>query len=233
LRAERLALLVESLQFSWLKNKPTLDIGAFEVLQGSSVFLHGPSGSGKSTFLKLIAGLLLPQHGKVICQGIEISNLSEAKRDRFRADHLGFIFQQFNLISYLNGLENIELALEFSPARRLKVNSPRARAQELGEELGLEPKDLRRPVGELSIGQQQRVAAARALIGDPSLIIADEPTSALDTSHRDQFVKLLLKEASRIGSAILFVSHDRSLEKNFDVSVDLTLLNQVATREPA
>jgi len=152
------------------------------------------------------------------------------RRDKIRADHLGIIFQQLNLLPYLNIIQNVTLPCRFSTSRakRATQNNPIDKtAEQLIQSLGIHEEFLNRSVGKLSIGQQQRVAVARALIGGPDVIIADEPTSALDSENRDRFIELLDAQRKRFNCALLFVSHDLSLAKHFDRSIDLNTLNKV------
>lgn len=230
------AVEVGSLQFAWGQGAPALlDIGTFRLARGERLFLRGASGSGKSTLLGLIAGVLEPQAGRVEVLGHDMSNLRPAARDRVRADHLGVIFQLFNLVPYLSVVANVTLPVRFSRARRLAAgDDSAAEARRLLSRLGLEGDDiLSRRVMDLSVGQQQRVAAARALIGGPGLVIADEPTSALDADARDMFIELLSEEAIRSGAALLFVSHDGALAHQFDRAVDLADINAASARQEA
>lgn len=223
---------IEALRFAWKKGPPVLDIAAFRMEAGERVFLRGPSGSGKSTLLGLIAGVLQPQAGKISVLGQDMTGLAAAKRDRLRADRMGVIFQMFNLVPYLSVTGNVLLPLRFSSARRKAAgNDPQAEARRLLTRLGLEDETLlSRRVSDLSVGQQQRVAAARALIGSPSLVIADEPTSALDADARDRFINLLSEEVERSGASLLFVSHDASLAGLFTRAADLADLNRAGAR---
>jgi putative ABC transport system ATP-binding protein len=217
------AIAITNLAFRW---RPAdafcLEQVNATVHTGKSLFLHGPSGSGKSTLLNLIGGVLLPTHGSVSLLGQAQGELSASRRDAFRADHLGFIFQQFNLIPYLSVLDNVLLPCRFSALRASRVSEPEAEARRLLSALDLDPALLSRPAAELSVGQQQRVAAARALIGQPEILIADEPTSALDAERQAAFVELLLSEARLAGSTVVFVSHDLRLAAHFDHSLALT-----------
>ena len=223
-------VLLDKIKYSWVKGAPLLDIATCYISSGERVFIQGPSGSGKSTLLNLLTGLLLPDAGSVSIAGSDISSLSAVKRDCFRADHIGFIFQQFNLLPYLSLIDNVMLACRFSAIRTQRAvdhyGSVKQSAEQLLIELGLE-KQLRQgvTVAELSVGQQQRVAVARALIGSPDLLIADEPTSALDAASRDVFTKLLLAEASRHKSTLLLVSHDEALSHYFDRTILLEHIN--------
>ncbi len=228
------AIALSDLRFRWRTALPdTLNIEQFSVGAGERVFIQGASGSGKSTLLGLLAGVHMPTAGSVRLLGTAIHQLGSAARDRFRADHIGFIFQLFNLIPYLSVLENVVLPCRFSVKRRQYLMDkgvlPLAEARRLLGELGLDdPALLARPVTELSVGQQQRVAAARALIGAPEIIVADEPTSALDTDSRAAFIRLLLDECQASQATLLFVSHDQQLAAAFDRSVTLEKLNQLA-----
>ncbi|WP_125558459.1 ABC transporter ATP-binding protein [Pseudoalteromonas rubra] len=207
----------------------TLNIPKLEVAAGERVFLHGPSGSGKSTLLGLLSGINKPEAGSIRLLNSDLAQLSDAARDKFRADHIGTIFQNFNLLPYLSPVENVMLGCHFSRSRtdRIKASGKTLaqQAELLLQELGLDASIMSRSVAQLSIGQQQRVAAARAFIGQPELIIADEPTSALDADNRNTFIELLFKEASQYGATILFVSHDSSLATLFDKHLSLVELN--------
>lgn len=225
---------IENLGFSWPGQARSLEIGTFEIAAHERVFLQGPSGSGKSTLLGLIAGVLAPQQGRLDVLGQSLPGLSTAQRDRMRAESLGVIFQMFNLVPYLSVLQNVSLPCRFSPARRAAVDKAggvEAEARRLLSALGLSSSDiLNRKVIALSVGQQQRVAAARALIGNPALIIADEPTSALDADSRDRFIDLLSAQVTKSGASLLFVSHDSDLSRSFDRCVSLPQLNQALNK---
>ncbi|ENM5741950.1 ABC transporter ATP-binding protein [Vibrio metoecus] len=214
--------------FGWPgASTPTLEIAHLQVAKGEHLFVKGPSGCGKSTLLSLLTGINLATRGSVALLGCDMRTLSASQRDRFRADHIGYIFQQFNLLPYLSVLDNVTLPCHFSALRKQQVSgSLPQKAQSLLERLHLPNALLNKPVTELSIGQQQRVAAARALIGEPKLIIADEPTSALDFDNREAFIALLREEAERVGSTLVFVSHDPTLEKLFERSIHLPTLNR-------
>jgi putative ABC transport system ATP-binding protein len=186
------------------------------------VLLLGPSGSGKSTLLGLLCGTLRPDAGQVRLQGQNLAALRGAALDRLRAETFGVIFQQFNLLPYATGLDNVLLPLRFAPGRRARVATPAEEALRLLEGLGL-PADLMRraPAARLSVGQQQRVAVARAMIGRPPVILADEPTSALDAAAQDGFLGLLFEQCAATGAALLMVSHDARLADRFDRVVEM------------
>lgn len=223
-------LKIESLGFSWPGDVvPVIDGLNLEVGRGQRVFLAGASGSGKSTLLALIGGLVAPATGTIRFAGQDLAMLSRTARDRFRADHLGVIFQQFNLLPWLNPIANVRLGCQFSHIRRQRAGNADEAARKLLEGMGLPEDRWTRRADELSVGQQQRVAAARALIGQPDLVLADEPTSALDADRRDDFIELLFAEAERAGSAVLFVSHDRELASRFDATVELAEIHAVGT----
>lgn len=225
------ALCAGDLVFGWKQGRRDIDIRDFTVGAGERVFLRGPSGSGKSTLLGLIAGIVAPASGRLEILGQDTARLSPAKRDALRAASLGVIFQMFNLVPYLSVLENVLLPVRYSPERRRRAGgdaaSIEAEARRLLARLGLPEDILKRRVTELSVGQQQRVAAARALIGRPSLVLADEPTSALDADAREAFIQLLSEECAASGAALLFVSHDLSLAPLFDRTADLREINRV------
>jgi len=227
------AVQLTDLRFAWpAQARPCLDIAAFTVAAGESVFVHGESGSGKSTLLALLGGVLVPQAGSVRVLGTELTQLSAGSRDRFRVDHIGFLFQQFNLIPYLSMQDNVLLPCRFSARRRsralARTATLAAEAKRLLAELDLDESLWRRPVTQLSVGQQQRVAAARALIGAPELVIADEPTSALDAARQAAFLDLLARECALAGSTLIFVSHDARLASHCARSVALADLQRQA-----
>jgi len=226
---------LSNLGFAWPGQPELLDIPDFQLLPGESLFLKGPSGSGKTTLLGLLGGVQQPDRGRVSLLGTDLGKLSSSARDHFRVDHTGYIFQQFNLLPFLPVLENVLLPCRFSTTRAQRASKrhgsiEQAATQLLGH-LGIRSELLSRRADALSIGQQQRVAAARALIGQPELVIADEPTSALDSDSREAFIQLLFAECREAGSSLLFVSHDQSLAPLFDRSVSLADLNR-ATPAP-
>ncbi|MDR2406318.1 MAG: ABC transporter ATP-binding protein [Deltaproteobacteria bacterium] len=213
------AVKFENLAFHWPGEKPILTNLNLSLESGEKIFITGPSGCGKSTLLSLAAGILTPQEGEVYLAGKALSGLSGPKRDRLRGDCVGYIFQQFNLVPYLTPLENVMLPCRFSQVRRQSALSHgrnlEGEAESLLMRLSIPKELLSKAAAKLSVGQQQRVAAARALIGSPRLLIADEPTSALDYELGLQFLRLLMKECDEAGSSLLFVSHDKSLAAEF------------------
>ncbi len=222
-------LAMHNVLYTWDdSNSPLLDCEEFHADAGSKILIRGPSGSGKSTLLNLIGGVLVPQKGSISILGTEIQRLSNSERDRFRADHMGFIFQMFNLLPYLNVLENVLLPLRFSEHKLQKLRKnkvdPKQEAERLLTALGLDAK-LNQRVSTLSVGQQQRVAVARALMGSPELIMADEPSSALDSDTRAAFLELLFRECERSQTTLLYVSHDQGLENYFDRCVPISHFN--------
>jgi len=225
-------LSVENLRFRWpLGERDVVDIPELLIQKGERVFIKGKSGSGKTTLMSLIGGINQPNSGRITILEESIGLLNQSKRDQFRADHIGFIFQLFNLIPYLSVIENITLACRFSERRKANALSKSSTLEDEARRLlsylqfggrGL----MNKAVSDLSVGQQQRVAAARALIGAPELIIADEPTSALDADTRESFLSLLLNECELSDSTVLFVSHDQALESAFDRCIHLNQLNR-------
>ena len=192
---------------------PVLQIDNWSVDAGQRVFVHGPSGSGKSTLLNLVSGLLECQQGEVTILGERIDRMSRRQRDRFRANHIGYVFQRFNLVPYLSAIDNVALARSFSESREQTLAD--ADIEALLESLNVEPSGLHRPTSQLSMGQQQRVASARALVNRPELLIADEPTSSLDQDNRDNFLSVLMSLVEEHNMTLLFVSHDMGLARHF------------------
>jgi putative ABC transport system ATP-binding protein len=213
---------VSDVRFKWPgRGAFGFSLDRFALESEECVLLLGPSGGGKSTFLALLAGIVAPQAGRIVIRGTDISKLSAAARDRFRAEHIGIVFQMFNLLPYGSAIDNVLLPLNFAPARRARVlaggRTPLDEAKRLLRALGLDADRVAsQAASSLSVGQQQRVAAARALIGTPELIIADEPTSALDRNRQQAFLDLLFSEVKAQGSTLLMVSHDESLSGRFD-----------------
>ena len=208
-------------RFRWPGRVPfTLSVPQLSVSPGEALLLLGESGSGKSTLLSLICGTVTADQGNVTVAGTDLAQLSGAERDRFRAEQIGMIFQQFNLLPFGSVLDNILLPLRFAPDRKARAEDGRAAATDLCRALNL-PDILNAKAATLSVGQQQRVAVARALIGRPPVIIADEPTSALDADSQSAFLDLLFEQVRSHGLTLLMVSHDSRLGANFDRVVRL------------
>ena len=220
---------IESLNFYWSKKSNfKIFVPSLEIKKGEKVLLLGESGSGKTTLLSLICGFLNPLSGSISINGNTINELSSKTKDEYRADNIGIIFQQFNLLPYANVVDNVLLPLYFSQARSKNIVNKRAAALELFKQLRLPDDIAQYRASNLSVGQQQRVAVARALIGNPSLIIADEPTSSLDTNAQQLFLDLMFKQISENNSTLLMVSHDKSLSNRFDRQVNI---NEILIRE--
>jgi putative ABC transport system ATP-binding protein len=224
-----LSVLLKGVRFSYTKESPVLDIDSLEIDAGRRVFLYGPSGSGKTTLLSVISGILSPQEGEIYALGHNLRRLSASARDTLRGSEMGYIFQGFNLISYLSVEENIALPCRVHEGRRRRIRSGTLseETQRIARRLDIHGK-LDAPVHQLSTGQQQRVAIARAIIGAPSLVIADEPTSSLDHDRRDAFLALLTEMVVETESTLLFVSHDLTLARHFEQSLSLTSINRGA-----
>ena len=225
------AIRLGDVAFAYGARAPVLALEEVIVAPGERVFIEGPSGSGKSTLLSLVGGVAAPTRGVVEVLGEEVSALPASARDRFRADHMGFVFQMFNLLPYLSVQDNVLLPCRFSVARAGRAADGRGRAGLVDEaarllaRLGLGAGFLPRSAASLSIGQQQRVAAARALIGRPALIVADEPTSALDADNRARFARLLVDECAAANATVLFASHDPANAALFDRRLSMRELN--------
>lgn len=224
---------MEGVRFRWPGARGfSLSVDSFALPVGQRVLLVGPSGSGKSTFLSLLCGIVAPTAGTLDVLGKDMTKLSNSARDRFRAEHFGIIFQMFNLLPYGSVIDNVMLPLSFAEARakRASRNGPAVlEAARLLKSLGLDAADLAgHSAAALSVGQQQRVAAARALIGAPELIVADEPTSSLDGNRQLAFLDLLFAEAEAAGSSVIMVSHDEALGSRFDRVVRL---DEIATSQ--
>lgn len=218
------AIDIHNLCFSYDKNSSTniLEIERWQVNAGERVFVHGPSGSGKSTLLNLLAGVLKPQRGEISVCGQALHSMSGRQRDGFRARHVGLVFQQFNLIPYLTVRDNIQL-VRYHGHTSSKLDDA---IITLFDGLQLDPTLMDRRADALSVGQQQRLAIARALINQPELLIVDEPTSALDMAARDSFMQLLMALPGADDRTLVFVSHDPGLADYFSVKVEMQQLSK-------
>ncbi|PHS24694.1 MAG: methionine ABC transporter ATP-binding protein [Methylophaga sp.] len=213
------------------QGQDVLDITDLQVHQGEHLFIQGASGSGKTTLLNIMTGINQPYAGKIQVLGKALQNLSAIESDRFRVDNLGIIFQQFNLLPYLSLLENVQLPCWFSAKRRAQAGNSKQAAAELLQQLHIPKSMFDKPVNALSMGQQQRVAVARALIGKPEIIIADEPTSALDSDNRKRFLDLLFSQTDKQNSTLVFVSHDSQIAPYFSRTIDLSEINSAIDTE--
>jgi len=228
------AIELHGVSFSWPKSDPCLRIDNFSLKAGERLFIYGPSGCGKSSLLGLLTGVLQAQAGQIQVLGRSLGDMTPKQRDTFRGENLGYLFQQFNLLPYLSAFDNVSLPAQLfaSRLRRAQANgsSLKVAIESLCERLDLHPDTLRKQAHQLSVGQQQRVAAARALLGSPPLIIADEPTSALDADTQDRFMQLLLGAAKVHNTTVIMVSHDQRLSRDFDVVLSLPDINQAGHR---
>jgi len=207
------------------KTLKVLDIPEWAVEKGAQVAVSGSSGAGKSTLLNIIAGLLTPTRGSVMVAGSELTNLSEAERDIFRADSIGYIFQNFNLLQGYTALENVLLGITFSTR-----HSDKKTALDLLSMMGLSHRINHYP-RELSIGEQQRVAIARALSKQPELILADEPTGSLDPFHTKEVISQLKEASSKLGCTLILVSHEQEVVSTFNTQITFFELNQAFQHE--
>jgi ABC-type lipoprotein export system ATPase subunit len=206
---------------------PILDVDRFEVSAGEQVALEGQSGSGKTTLLNVIAGIMRPDSGKVLLDGVDLARLPEAARDRVRADRLGLVFQQFNLLPGFTAIENVLVAMTFSSER-----PDRSRAEALLESVGLAHRLGHKP-GALSVGEQQRVAVARALANRPKVILADEPTASVDPGHQQQVVDLLKQTCQEQHVALVVVTHTPDVAEQFSRRVRIESFNRVLRKSAA
>ena len=227
LNAETIRL--DSVRFYWSKNKDfKIFIPELKISEGEKVLLLGESGSGKTTLLSLVSGFLSPISGDIYLNEKNINSLSARSRDQYRSDNIGIIFQQFNLLPYANVIDNVILPLYFSKVRASKIINQKETAVNLCKSLRLPDTVTDMQANNLSVGQQQRVAVARALIGNPSLVIADEPTSSLDSDAQNIFLDLMFSQIEKNNSSLLMVSHDISLSSYFDRVIDI---NEILVRE--
>ena len=214
------ALQLSQLSHAWSNSPPLFDIAQLALLQGENLFIQGPSGCGKSTLLGMLAGVIPVSHGELEVLGQNMVKLSSVARDRLRGEHMGVIFQQFNLLPYLDVQANVLLPTRLFPSRAKAAaqdwGDAQTQALHLIQTLGLPQSVCHQPVHQLSVGQQQRVAAVRALMGSPRLVIADEPTSALDDANQLEFLDLLLGTARRQAASVVMVSHNAHLAQRFD-----------------
>ncbi len=228
------AIAINGLQFSYGSGPRVLDVPSLVIERGARVFLHGPSGCGKTTLLGILAGVLQARTGQVRVLNRDLVTMSGAQRDGLRAEHIGYVFQQFNLIPYLSAYDNIALPCRLDARRRARLGSISldAAIHDVAAQLDIVSL-LQQQATSLSVGQQQRVAAARALLAAPELVICDEPTSSLDTDRRDAFLALLAASVAKANATLLFVSHDAALGARFERQLSLPELNRAARRDAA
>jgi len=210
---------IENLKFAWPHSDFRLEIPRLNIGSGQSIAIVGPSGSGKSTFLNLLAGMLPPLSGNLRIHGASLSGMSDHQRRAFRQDNIGFVFQDFKLVDYLNVTDNILTPWRLKESGASIDKPMRDRLEHLITQLGLKP-FIHRPIQRLSQGEQQRVAIARALCLKPGLILADEPTGNLDPSNKTLVRDLLKQEASKLKATLVMVTHDRDLVDRFDRVID-------------
>ncbi len=209
---------ISDLRFSYSQGGFALDVPELEVDSGERVAVIGPSGSGKTTLLNLIAGIRSPQSGKVITNQVDISGLADGARRDFRIRNIGLVFQEFELLEYLNVVDNILLAYRINGSLELN-KEVRQRAVELAEMMGIGDK-VSRNVRRLSQGEKQRVAVCRALLAEPPLLLADEPTGNLDPTNKDKVLDILIEYAESKGSTLVTVTHDHDLLSRFQRIID-------------
>lgn len=223
--SQAVSIALKNLKFGYSAgaDQVVVDLPDWSTKQGEHIFLHGPSGSGKSTLLNLLSGILPSNQGEITLIGQRIDTMSARRRDQFRANNIGYIFQQFNLIDYLSAIDNIRLAQRFCQSD--KSNDLKA-IHKLLDTLNIGKDDRNKKTAQLSIGQQQRIAIARALINNPAILIADEPTSSLDQANQESFMSLLMSQARSLDMTVIFVSHDLSLASHFSRVESLVEINR-------
>jgi len=206
---------------------PVIDVESFDLADGEQVALVGGSGTGKTTLLHLIAGILTPDSGRIVISGVDVAQLAEAQRDVFRGHSIGYVFQTHHLLGGFTALENVLLGMSFTG----RPHDPKW-ARHLLEEVGLSDRLNYKPE-KLSVGQQQRVAVARALANRPKLVLADEPTGALDPRNAQSVLELIRKLCSEVGASLLLVSHDPAISSRLSRAVSLAELNRAGTQTAA
>ncbi|HUG93900.1 MAG TPA: ABC transporter ATP-binding protein [Planctomycetaceae bacterium] len=220
-----MSLLLENVRKSYFEPDgnllEVLNVERFELADAEQAVLVGSSGGGKTTLLNVIAGIATPDSGRVLIDGTDVAALSEPVRDRFRARKIGFVFQTFNLLPAFSALENVLLGMSFSGR-----GGSRQRSRELLDRVGLGHRLTHRP-GQLSVGEQQRVAVARALANSPSLLLADEPTANVDLANQENVLRLIRDACREHGVSLLMVTHSRDVAAQFDRVENLAEFNRV------
>jgi putative ABC transport system ATP-binding protein len=218
-------LLVENIKKAYREPNgdrlPILNVPRLELGPGEQVVIRGQSGGGKTTLLNVIAGLATPDEGRIVIQTTDVTRLHEAARDRFRARHIGFVFQTFNLLAGFSALENVLLGMTFTG----QASDPQ-RATELLQRVGLAHRLTHKPAA-LSVGEQQRVAVARALVNRPKLLLSDEPTANIDPAHQQQVIDLLRGVCRDENVAMLLVTHSDEVARQFERVEHLEKINRV------
>jgi putative ABC transport system ATP-binding protein len=209
---------ISELSFAYSNRTFRLDIPQLRIKSGTAVAFVGPSGSGKTTLLRLLAGIYRPDAGRILLDAVEISGLRDAERRRFRITGVGFVFQDFQLIDYLNVEENIRLPFRIHRAVEWSQEAA-ARLEELMQATGVADKRKRR-INELSHGEKQRVAICRSLLTGPRLVLADEPTGNLDPVSKRRILDILFQETRKQGASLIMVTHDQQLLGDFDEVID-------------
>ena len=219
-------IALDNLNFEYPQTGFRLAVESLEIARGEKVAVVGPSGSGKTTLLNLIAGILIPDSGSVTVNDIQVSQLSDAQRRNFRIANVGFVFQQFELIGYLSVFDNIRLAYLINNSLSETAETGE-RVKQLAEAVGIADK-LRRPIHQLSQGEQQRVAICRALLTNPDLILADEPTGNLDPDNKQRILDVLFEQVDHGGQTLLVITHDMEIVERFERQVDFRNFTQPA-----
>lgn len=212
-------LSFNQIEFGWLKDKNLISTKQYSFQKSSTYFIYGPSGSGKSTLLSLLTGFVRPDSGSIKLLGMDMSKLTDSQVNKYRSEHVGFVFQNFNLIPYLTAFENIELPVKFLKKK------PFFNINEMAKKLNL-TSSLHKKTEHLSHGEQQRVALLKALIIKPEVLVCDEPTSALDAEVESQFFDILFSDYCK-DMTVIFVSHDMRLKDKFDHQVSIEVFKNV------
>ena len=211
---------IADLTFRYREGEFRLEIPELSVARGETVAIIGPSGTGKTTLLNLIAGIIQPQAGRVVTDQVEVTQLGDAQRRAFRIAHIGLVFQEFELLTYLSVLDNILLPYRINPVMHLD-GDVRGRAVALAGDVGIGDK-LRRNVSRLSQGERQRVAVCRAILPEPNLILADEPTGNLDPRNKGRVLDILFDQVHRAKITLVAVTHDHEVLDRFDRVIEFS-----------